>query len=1481
MESTWVSSHFESGELYCSSLIDKYITNRHLQNGQHHHHQFQFNNLSSSNVPNVDCFDSSSFYYPPRSTSFAPYYYGDLGYPPRRRRRRTGPTITNSAADSGVPQVLAIMDGLRVQLKNQSGRSKRSPNVNRSEEFTVSLRGWLYRLEGAALKQWKRRWCVLADYCLFYYKDMGEEKMLGSLLLPSYRISPCFSSDGISRKYSFKAEHSNMKTYYFAGDSKEIQQQWMNALSLASIMQLSIICPNIGKNGKTTNGNQPLSSNNKEMIGNTNNGEDESGFLEYQAKRIDNSSAIMYGSREAATATDYYDANYIASSQQQQQQQSLNLYNSVGLPSVYHHPHPHHQTQSIPYSSYTTAPPKPLRQYDPLTYDLPASNPITAIPNSQSFNRPDLLQAASTNNPFYFTNPYDPYHHHHQQQQMIRNHQMQYPDFIDPNEFLNPNVDLNFYSRLPPRPHSADFLERNQDEYDDEDGEALTGEDLDEECQNAFDKDSNMNNRNAKSLFTTNGGNNNNIAPNIMPTRPKSSIARYNPSVFMRDSQPIVTTSMKGATNLSQFLVYDNEPIISNNMGSQILSNYCSNKTETDPVPVRPPLPNEYKYNGNEPKVVNGNSSNHDKLMNKLNGHEASYTSDDENGSNKNGHVKLLDGPSFQTNSYETTFSSTLPQQTDLVEISKEEYFKASQMFYQRQHSTTGSTFNNSNSDLSMDSSTLRSLNSGDWNNVGLPIPNNSPSQQQQQQSPVKMIDGSTTFALNKVTETNSVQMANMNSTDNEVRFKLGGQVRTYKKPKNRDKDRYSSTDMTSDNSSTCSSAMMSSIPTINSEQTAKTSGSNISSAPYYVSDLLTEEQKIALQKKLGNFASPPPLSSRCMTSSHSRMTKLPSLKSTNKTCESITQTKTSTNEAVNSDCLIEKVENGLNEMKEMCQNKDQDKVSSNNKNLKTKSEEQLVNNKTIVFSNNTLSSSTSLEPNPIYQNYDSSPSTSGDIPTNSNNQKLHDKNENKIGKKCFDDYFYSLEEFNSKASLRKRRVKRRSKDDISKTADYIGKSHEELILMLIKLRRRQSELSKSCEQLRIQMESEAKMMEFEPHKKDEYNYRVKELKQKLSKVEQEYECQLPMINSIDSMIKIKSGGLHQPNGITSLISSSNESPKHLPISSPTKSIDTGIDMIKVISSPSDQSISTPSDNIENLKHQQKALANELDRVRGLLTHSTKKLEEKAVENAQMEQEMLVARNKLKQVLETEQEAMEISRSSKLESELAHINRVIDDLHSRRKELNTAIENLKNNSNDSNGYSDSYRSTQTKSSIQQYREAILSSSNIVPPPPLYENLSTRSYNEDQDESSSNGSRVQLFDQVNNNNNNRKDNDNENDEFFTLNINLNKAKYQMKQPNTNTTTTELNGIDCSEINNNDSNNFNLNSTSSTNSMCEFDPTKDLQQMMMTYGDSIATILTDGLDELSQHRSITNPFMMTPDIVQSTIKYVDDYNYEREA
>lgn len=35
----------------------------------------------------------------------------------------------------------------------------------------------------------------------------------------------------------FQAEHQNMKTYYFAAEDKENMKIWMNAMSLASIVQ--------------------------------------------------------------------------------------------------------------------------------------------------------------------------------------------------------------------------------------------------------------------------------------------------------------------------------------------------------------------------------------------------------------------------------------------------------------------------------------------------------------------------------------------------------------------------------------------------------------------------------------------------------------------------------------------------------------------------------------------------------------------------------------------------------------------------------------------------------------------------------------------------------------------------------------------------------------------------------------------------------------------------------------------------------------------------------------------------------------------------------------------------------------------------------------------------------------------------------------------------------------------------------------------
>ncbi|XP_077560168.1 uncharacterized protein LOC144175025 isoform X2 [Haemaphysalis longicornis] len=126
---------------------------------------------------------------------------------------------------------------LRKSLRRKFTGNIRSPVVRRDSQAEVVIKGWLYKLEGATIKQWKKRWCILSEYCLFYYKGPEEEKCLGSILLPSYKIRPCTADDKVSLKHSFVAEHQNTKTYYFAAENNSGMCQWMNAMSLASLVQ--------------------------------------------------------------------------------------------------------------------------------------------------------------------------------------------------------------------------------------------------------------------------------------------------------------------------------------------------------------------------------------------------------------------------------------------------------------------------------------------------------------------------------------------------------------------------------------------------------------------------------------------------------------------------------------------------------------------------------------------------------------------------------------------------------------------------------------------------------------------------------------------------------------------------------------------------------------------------------------------------------------------------------------------------------------------------------------------------------------------------------------------------------------------------------------------------------------------------------------------------------------------------------------------
>uniref|UniRef100_A0A8C3JJ66 PH domain-containing protein n=1 Tax=Calidris pygmaea TaxID=425635 RepID=A0A8C3JJ66_9CHAR len=87
------------------------------------------------------------------------------------------------------------------------------------------------------MKLWKKRWFVLSDLCLFYYRDEKEEGILGSILLPSFQISVLSPEDHINRKYAFKAAHPNMRTYYFCTDTGKEMELWMKAMTDAALVQ--------------------------------------------------------------------------------------------------------------------------------------------------------------------------------------------------------------------------------------------------------------------------------------------------------------------------------------------------------------------------------------------------------------------------------------------------------------------------------------------------------------------------------------------------------------------------------------------------------------------------------------------------------------------------------------------------------------------------------------------------------------------------------------------------------------------------------------------------------------------------------------------------------------------------------------------------------------------------------------------------------------------------------------------------------------------------------------------------------------------------------------------------------------------------------------------------------------------------------------------------------------------------------------------
>uniref|UniRef100_A0A4W3IQZ7 Pleckstrin homology domain containing A7 n=1 Tax=Callorhinchus milii TaxID=7868 RepID=A0A4W3IQZ7_CALMI len=189
----------------------------------------------------------------------------------RMSKQQADQRPSSMVSESSTAVTLSTMDTAPGSKVRSSGRihnfGKREQSIRRNPNAPVVVRGWLYKQDSSGMKLWKRRWFVLSEYCLFYYKDSREDTVLGSIPLPSYVVAPIEPEDHIGRKYAFKAthtgmrtyiysknsligsqaEHTGMRTYYFSADTQEDMSGWIRAMNQAALMQAYTLKRETGK----------------------------------------------------------------------------------------------------------------------------------------------------------------------------------------------------------------------------------------------------------------------------------------------------------------------------------------------------------------------------------------------------------------------------------------------------------------------------------------------------------------------------------------------------------------------------------------------------------------------------------------------------------------------------------------------------------------------------------------------------------------------------------------------------------------------------------------------------------------------------------------------------------------------------------------------------------------------------------------------------------------------------------------------------------------------------------------------------------------------------------------------------------------------------------------------------------------------------------------------------------------------------------
>ncbi|XP_064618161.1 connector enhancer of kinase suppressor of ras 2-like isoform X2 [Liolophura sinensis] len=155
-----------------------------------------------------------------------------------------GGVIQKMPTQAGVVQEKTVQPESPVPVMRRQNRpaKRMDRRVSCKDLGKGDCEGWLYKRKkmGSLLSsKWHKRWFVLKNYNLYYYKHQEDLRAEGVIHLPSFKVSPDATDIkgiiGMRKMHAFKVYNTGT-AFYFASDRQEDMTKWMNKMGLAAIV---------------------------------------------------------------------------------------------------------------------------------------------------------------------------------------------------------------------------------------------------------------------------------------------------------------------------------------------------------------------------------------------------------------------------------------------------------------------------------------------------------------------------------------------------------------------------------------------------------------------------------------------------------------------------------------------------------------------------------------------------------------------------------------------------------------------------------------------------------------------------------------------------------------------------------------------------------------------------------------------------------------------------------------------------------------------------------------------------------------------------------------------------------------------------------------------------------------------------------------------------------------------------------------------